>query len=447
MTMNDFLMEFLINLSSKINKQSFLESAESIGNQLCEEAIWYKNCCNWVGKYVPAQEPTSNPEDVLVITHALSPELYEGSSGIAYFLTQLYLVTKNEKYKKTAEGAIIQSLSNYKKIPSFEHYGFYSGKIGIAYAGIKIGIEIQNSSITEKAKTILYDVLQEKPTTYQLDIMSGYAGSIPALIELSDLLNEKKILDFAIALGNELISKKQIEQTGWSWGIGEVGTAAEFTQNLTGHSHGSSGVGYSLLELYKKTKDEKFKHAAENAFVYTNSWYSEKEKNWPDLRGLDETTTQTGDELPYGYSWCHGSPGVCLDLMQANLILKTEKYQKYVNAALNKIQSFITSKDYLTMDDYSLCHGFGGLCDPLILASDIQRDDSLKSLPEQIGMQGIENYLKKNESWPCGYLTDGTPTLMCGLAGIGYFYLRLYDSKKIPSILFLTPLLQTSGSP
>jgi lantibiotic modifying enzyme len=30
-----------------------------------------------------------------------------------------------------------------------------------------------------------------------------------------------------------------------------------------------------------------------------------------------------------------------------------------------------------------------------------------------------------------------TPNLMLGLAGIGYFYLRLYDPVKYPSVLII----------
>ena len=33
-----------------------------------------------------------------------------------------------------------------------------------------------------------------------------------------------------------------------------------------------------------------------------------------------------------------------------------------------------------------------------------------------------------------------TPNLMIGLAGIGYFYLRLYDPVAVPSVLIMQPV-------
>jgi lantibiotic modifying enzyme len=60
------------------------------------------------------------------------------------------------------------------------------------------------------------------------------------------------------------------------------------------------------------------------------------------------------------------------------------------------------------------------------------------TLPEQVGEQGIEKIEHQDLRWPCG-VTDGdeTPNLMLGTAGIGYFYLRLYDPGNVPSVLIL----------
>jgi hypothetical protein len=52
---------------------------------------------------------------------------------------------------------------------------------------------------------------------------------------------------------------------------------------------------------------------------------------------------------------------------------------------------------------------------------------------------GIQRYLLPRAPWPCGVPEGGeTPNLMLGIAGIGHFYLRLYDPRT-PSILLLVP--------
>ena len=70
-------------------------------------------------------------------------------------------------------------------------------------------------------------------------------------------------------------------------------------------------------------------------------------------------------------------------------------------------------------------------------ASKILKNNSYKVLVRQIGMFGIESYQDENLSWPCDKKVGQHPGLMTGLAGIGYFYLRLYSSLKIPSVLLI----------
>ena len=48
----------------------------------------------------------------------------------------------------------------------------------------------------------------------------------------------------------------------------------------------------------------------------------------------------------------------------------------------------------------------------------------------------MERYSARGASWPCGTRAGETPNLMLGLAGIGHFYLRLYE-PSIPSVLIL----------
>ena len=56
------------------------------------------------------------------------------------------------------------------------------------------------------------------------------------------------------------------------------------SNNLTGFSHGSAGIGYSLMELYHKTKENRFLDSAGKAFSYENYWFSKENNNWPDFR-------------------------------------------------------------------------------------------------------------------------------------------------------------------
>ena len=75
-------------------------------------------------------------------------------------------------------------------------------------------------------------------------LLSGSAGGIVALLLLREALGEDTLLDRAAVLGDQLLRIAEKEQTGYSWRA----VAHRFPYNLTGFSHGTSGIGYALLE-------------------------------------------------------------------------------------------------------------------------------------------------------------------------------------------------------
>ena len=59
---------------------------------------------------------------------------------------------------------------------------------------------------------------------------------------------------------------------------------------------------------------------------------------------------------------------------------------------------------------------------------------------ERVGQLGISKYDQGRAAWPCGVPGGGeTPNLMLGLAGIGYFYLRLHDARATPPVVMVGP--------
>jgi lantibiotic modifying enzyme len=269
-----------------------------------------------------------------------------------------------------------------------------------------------------------------------MDIISGNAGAIPALLDMYNILHEPMLYDLAVKLGDELLQFAVKGAAGWSWDYKANGIRS--TQyNLTGFSHGAAGIAYSLLELFRKTEDSRYRIAAQEGFKYENQWFNNALNNWPDFRLLSKSKKNNSEVFPYAMAWCHGAPGICLSRMRAYQILQDEKYLKDCQNALSAIIQSMKNRVDIGHDNYSLCHGVGGNCEPLILAREIFRDGHYRSLPIDVGIYGIERYGNEVSSWPCGISTGQTPGLMLGLSGIGQFYLRLYDSKHTPCIVML----------
>lgn len=422
-------------------EKEFLETARNIGKRLCQKAFWYNSQCNWVERSI---DDIVIARDGSVVSKALSSEIYEGTSGIALFLSNLYSFDdrKDPEFKITAEAAISQALDRAQDIPPESRFGFYSGQTGIAYVAAEVGRNLSNPDLIEGALKLVRRLYKDDGSNYNLlDMISGIAGAIPSLIKIHQISNEPSILDLAMNLGDKLLSSAVKEPYGCSWDYKASGLQSAM-HNLTGFSHGAAGIGYALIELYNVVEKKEYLEAARGAFQYEDHWFSQKDDNWPDFR-LDEgdtyntTTAQKMNKEPrFVAGWCHGAPGISISRLRANQILGEELYSSDIESAIRTMKRIVAGVDKNTdYPNFSLCHGLSGVGDILLYASDVLGSDSLKSLASSIGQYGIKEFAHKNLPWPCDNRVGEMLSLMLGIAGIGNFYLRLASSKHIPSPL------------
>lgn len=411
--------------------KKFLRIAHDIGTEICNQAFWSSNKCNWIGSIHDMSRQHNS------VKRALSCDIYSGTSGISYFLMKLYDDKRNDNYVETAKGAINQATSHLENLSSTTRFGFYSGRIGVAYIAIKMAEMTCDNMLFEKGSKELQRLSKDFKSKHLFDIISGNAGAIPPLLDLYEDTKDSLYLDFAIELGKELIKFTKKRKYGWSWNYADSGVAYAL-HNLTGFSHGSAGISWSLLELFCKTDDKTFLEAAINGFKYENHWFNKDKKNWPDFRVFDETRSNKRtkyENLNHATAWCHGAPGIGLSRLRAFQILRDEEYLSQCKLALS------TTKDIAQIiysdqrvNDFTLCHGLSGIGDILLLAYETLNDDTYRELAQDIGLYGIEKYVKEGISIPTG-VSGTNPSLMIGMAGVGYFYLRLCYENKLRSPL------------
>ena len=68
------------------------------------------------------------------------------------------------------------------------------------------------------------------------------------------------------------------------------------------------------------------------------------------------------------------------------------------------------------------------MCETLLYANQIFKDDRYKLMAENVGSFRIEQYLTSGVSWPCGIKGAETPGLMLGLRKYMSFALTLVIS-------------------
>lgn len=411
----------------------FLEAAEKIGHQLCRDAIWAGERCNWLGwAMVPLKHSWT------VAYRAQSSGIYDGTAGIALFLARLYEFTKDKLLKETLHGALNQALDGAEKMDDRSRPSFFNGLTGIAFTCIEAGEVLDNKRLVKRGLELLESLSGIKPDGAALDVCTGSAGAIHALVDMAVRYRRERLLETAQMHGQHLIRQAKKTGEGWSWE-----TMPGFTKkNLLGYAHGTSGIAAALLELWLVTGREEFRQAAVGAFHYERTHYNEAHANWPDFRQADPTAAAPSQQTSptFMLAWCHGAPGVGFSRLRAFQLLPYDPMlAQEIQTALQSTVNAFANASPGGYGNFSLCHGAGGNADLLLIAADVLARPEMRQAAETVGRNGIAQYHAAEMPWPCGVNVGAeSPNLMLGLAGIGYFYLRLYDASTVPSILSLT---------
>ena len=408
----------------------FLDTAWRIGAQLAREAIWDGDRCNWLGD---SMELAFNQWQV--VHKSFGPDLYNGTSGIALFLAQLNRYRPDPLLAATARGAVRQALSRLDDIPQDQRPALYGGWIGIAWALHQLAELLNEPSWRKEADRLIDSQLGAEFDAYQTDIIAGVAGTLIALLAIFRRTRRDALLREAVRLGEILLARANRGDNAMSWTTMHPESGFQ-TRDLTGFSHGTAGIALALLELATVTQRQDFRDAAYAGFRYERRWYSPQHQNWPDFRNDPRAPQQPVAEPAYSMAWCHGAPGIGLSRLRAYELTNDQEILLEADAAIQGTYKPMNVPNQF--DNYSLCHGLGGNAETFIAAARTLKNPQYKAIADYIGQRAMQMIADAREPWPCGVQGGGeSPNLMIGLAGIGYFYLRLHDPDGVPSVLMV----------
>jgi hypothetical protein len=407
-----------------------MEVAVRIGQRLVQTASWQGEVCCWPGR---SPEPSGN--------------LYQGTAGIALFLGALFRATGEAAFRKTATAAIRHATTVGELIPEAS-LGFHTGRTGIAWVLAHLAEWLERPSLYRPAAHLVTGIGLHLHDDDALDVVTGAAGAIPALLDLSSRLEKPVWMAWAERLGEHLLQHVHPEPVGWSWRT----LSFPCVRHLTGLAHGASGIGWAFLELYRATGASAWLYAAEQAFCYERAWYDAQARNWPDFRHLELGGAYFGDAadavlerirtgtLPsyqprHTWAWCYGAPGIGLVRLRACEIYPHAVYEQEARLAVASIRDSLQTPG----QNFSLCHGLAGNAEALHEGAVVLGDAALQGAALAVAEAGACCYESMGQPWPCGG-SDAAPEpgLMLGEAGIGYFYLRLACSD-LPSVLLPRP--------
>ncbi len=397
---------------------SEIAAADAIGRGITRDAVWYSGLCSWMGALVNPAQPHR------LEYGALGPSLYDGTAGVGLFLAQLSAVTDDQDARRTAGGALRHAVVRAHNASTDRRDGFHGGLLGVAWAASRVARLLGDEELDARARALVEAARPRTRSDRCPDVIAGAAGAILAQLALASVFDDPALLEQAEASGERLMAAATVTRHGWSWADPE----RRYPHHLCGLSHGAAGIGWALVELFAATDDARFAAAASEAFAYERSWVNTETGSWPDLRVAGQRRgAKTRFDSPAIATWCHGEAGIALTRLRAAEVLGTDAVALDAQRALETTRRHLAAELPHEIEDLTLCHGAAGSADALLCGGDT-------TVARDLADVALERHGAVGGRWPCGAPGATTPALFRGLSGIGWWFLRLYDSA-IPSPL------------
>lgn len=343
-------------------------------------------------------------------------DVYEGRLGIATFVAALAATTGDEAHRAFATrvaSAVADDLDadRFSNLPVGIGAGIGSYAYGFAVLGELLDADEFVRAARRSASALTADRFEADDA---LDLMSGTAGAVLALVALYDRTGDDDLLDRATVAGERLLADR-VEVDGvraWRTVAGE--------RVLTGMAHGVAGVAYALARLSDAVGDDRFRDAALDALAYEDAAYSTERCNWPDYR--------SGSTAEFPTNWCAGRAGVGLARLGTYEATGDGTVLEDAARALRA-----TDPSEIDAHDHLCCGNFSRVA----LLSEAGRaldEPRYAGAARQLASRACR-HADQNGRFAAFHRTDHwfNPSLFTGEAGIGYALLRL-DDPTLPCV-------------
>ncbi|ADL53889.1 type 2 lanthipeptide synthetase LanM family protein [Clostridium cellulovorans] len=396
-----------------INTDSYLNVAKEIGDYLYSIAIIGENQhgksdATWIGSAV-------SKIDVNDWTYSVSDlDLYNGNSGIALFLLNLWKVTKDKKYLDLAIQAAELIISIIKN-KTFNHSTLIGGFNGIGSYIYIISKLVVNTNDEYFYSTLIesIDLLEERiEAASEMDLVAGASGMLAVLLNVYSEIDDKLIKEKVKPLLYMLFYKIQEN-------VKSGGKLIRYS----GFGHGIAGCIPYLYKLYLIDENREVYQLFSELLSYERDhFYSKEEKDW----------VMSDDEVNYSKAWCHGAPGILLEkIILKELGYEDEYLDQEIKVALNNIKKKCIGNNIV------YCHGDIGNLDIIQYAAKISKDEKMIKECSNTYDKLFQLHIKNNWNSEASAYSK-CKGIMVGVSGIGLSLLRMINKYDIDDFLWLS---------
>jgi len=347
--------------------------------------------------------------------------LYDGALGVSLFLAGV------SRWLDGDYGSLARRLFEMAAESRLADVGVFTGEGGLVFAAVHLAALLDDRSYLDAAVRRLDGLIPLISEDRALDLMSGAAGLILACAPLIEAGIETA-RRAAMAAGVHLKKLARVDERGAHWPHDP-----ELAEDcLAGISHGLSGIGLALVELGCAVQTAEFTDLGRQAFRFEMTRFDPVRNAWRDLRR--STRSQHGPASRFANSWCNGAPGIGLARLRAREVTGDDAWLAELETAIR-----ITMSGLSDLDNWCLCHGLCGHLDLLYQAGLSLRRPYLVTEVFAF-LRTLWTQYEATRIWRG--TGDGFPFgqplgLMNGMAGMGWFFLRVATEGRAPSPLIL----------
>jgi hypothetical protein len=384
---------------------------------------------------------------------ARSEGMYGGSAGIALFLLETGRYTNNPEYTDAAEKAITSIMEHCRQTP-LSYYAFVTGRMSVSFVALRFFERTGKRDYLTAALDLAKNCKDFLTPHSADDFINGTSGTLLGLLLLHEASGEEWLLETADAFAAHLLAKAHSGRQGLYWD-----RTHRQIRGLCGFSHGASGIGFVFAEAAAYLRNPALNYVAEQAYLYEQQYFNPEIGNWEDFRkGIFQDKDQQEHEDHYRNgnkefftkgsfmnAWCHGAAGIGLARVRAEKLLAAEYHAEALDAIAMTYRTNVAFHSIET--NFSLCHGGGGNADVFIEGYKAFGDETLLGYAETVAAMALEQ-IEQHGTYRSGFGMAAPSmedrSLYMGIAGVGYFFLRLLDPLNVPSVE--APTLHTQAT-
>lgn len=407
-----------VSLTSSSN-QHWLDVSKVIGQQVLTQCADSEYSVFWL--------VSKHDHGGLACIDSTNYSLHDGSLGVLLYLAYLNSVKPNViniELIKRSTMEVLNDLLNESFVE--DGCGAFEGLSGIVYFISHVFNLWGDESLCSIANVFIAKLATQVNTDNIFDVMAGSAGAILSLLSYNQVCPDSTTMRIACNYGDHLIAYFIDEPDHCGWPNKNIDNKL-----LTGFSHGSSGIAYSLMCLYQATGINRYLSVATKAISYESTTFSSEINNWPDLR-FDCPKDQKKHAMT---AWCNGSMGIGLSRLSM-LNIGDNKIDDLLKADIKSAKHNVLAN--MSVKSFGLCHGFFGNQE---FIQQLMLNAQLDEITQKEFNHNINQSLAKLNS--NGLVDDKNRFealgLMNGLSGIGYQLLKFTFPERFPSILLLQP--------